>query len=124
MEGLRSLLSKTDIVTHDSDPASYNELTVFWAAQKNLKPAAVIVPSDVETLAKVVHYLYNCTDLDFAFRGQGYMSVPTRDVLISLHKIDGFRYDAQKHTITVGAGQHWTPVYEEVERHAPNYTGA
>ena len=123
MEGLLSLLTEADIITADSDPACYRQLTTFWAAQVNLGPKAVIVPPNVEKLAEVVKYLYNCTELDFAFRRHGYTSLPTRDIPVSLHKIGGFSHDPQKHTITVGAGQHWMTVYEQIERHAPNYTG-
>ncbi|KAJ3537009.1 hypothetical protein NM208_g6487 [Fusarium decemcellulare] len=122
MESLYSLLSASAIVTQESDPAAFKDLTACWAAQINLKPQAVIVPPDVQSLAKTVQYLYGQTGLDFAFRGQGYCSLPTKDILISMHKFSGFAHDPVKQTITVGAGQTWRAVYEMVDRVAPEYT--
>ncbi|KAH7308908.1 FAD binding domain-containing protein [Stachybotrys elegans] len=122
MEGLYSLLPAPAIVTQESDPAAYKVLTSFWAAQLNLSPKAIVSPPDVKTLAKTIQYLYSHTELDFAFRGRGYSSLPTKDVLVSLHNLDEFTYDPDKQTITVGAGQSWMTVYEALERLAPNYT--
>lgn len=122
MDGLHGLLPAHEIITQESHPARYNDLTTFWAAQVNLSPGAVLAPSQ-KTLAKVVEYLYHHTELDFGFRGQGYTSLPTKDVLISLESFDNFAYNCEKNTITVGAGQPWTNVYQQIEEHAPNYTG-
>lgn len=123
MEGLYALLPGDSIVTSKSNPPRYKELTTFWAAQINRQPEAVLVPSDGQTLSKVVEYLYHHTELDFGFRGHGYTSLPTQDVLISLESFNEFSYDAEKQTITVGAGQTWMSVYEQIEKYAPSYTG-
>jgi FAD/FMN-containing dehydrogenase len=123
MDGLLALLPSSDIITPGSDHLRYKQLTTFWAAQINLNPRAVVVPSDSDRLSRVVEYLYNNTELDFAFRGHGYTSLPTKDILISLEHMNEFSYDAKEQTITVGAGQPWTEVYEQIETHAPNFAG-
>ncbi|KAM0378381.1 hypothetical protein ACHAPY_006069 [Fusarium culmorum] len=122
MEGLLSLLAPSDIVTSQSDPAAYKELTTFWAAQNNLGPQAIVAPSHLHTLGKVLRYLYDATQLDFAFRGHGYTSMPTKDILLSMHKFNSFSYNAKENTVTVGAGQHWLDVYEAVNKVAPKLT--
>ncbi|KAF4873584.1 FAD-linked oxidoreductase [Colletotrichum siamense] len=122
MEGLVSLLAPSDIVTSQSDPAAYKKLTTFWAAQVNLGPQAIVAPSDSQTLGKVLKYLYDDTQLDFAFRGHGYSSMPTKDILLSMHRFDSFSYDPDENTITVGAGQHWLDVYEAIHKVAPKFT--
>ncbi|KAL3587315.1 hypothetical protein FPOAC2_14066 [Fusarium poae] len=122
MEGLLSLLAPSDIVTSQSDPAAYKELTTFWAAQNNLGPQAIVAPSHLQTLGKVLRYLYDATQLDFAFRGHGYTSMPTKDILLSMHKFNSFSYNAKENTVTVGAGQHWLDVYEAVNKVAPKLT--
>lgn len=123
MQRLYSLLPASAIVTRESDPATYRNLTACWAAQLNVLPQAVVAPPDVKSLAKTVQYLYNHTELDFTIRGHGYCSLPAKDILISMHKLDGFTYDPHTQTITVGAGQTWRTVYEMVDKVAPNYTG-
>jgi FAD/FMN-containing dehydrogenase len=123
MEGLYSILPTSAIVTEELDPAAYKDLTACWAAQLNLRPRAVVAPPDVESLAKVVQYLYGRTELDFAFRGHGYCPQPAKDVLVSMHRLDEFTYDPHEQTITVGAGQTWRSVYEMVDKVAPNHTG-
>lgn len=123
MEGLISLLPPGDIITPQSDPTAYKELTTTWAAQNNLRPQAVIAPTNAQSLGAVLSYLYNDTQLDFAFRGHGYASMPTKDVLLSMHKFDSFRYDAEAKAVTVGAGQPWLNVYEALDKVAPGLTG-
>ncbi|CAG2005679.1 unnamed protein product [Fusarium graminearum] len=90
MEDLVSLLGQCDIVTSQSDPATYKGLTTFWAAQNNLRP-----------------------QLDFAFRGHGYASMPTKDVLLGMRKFNNFNCNAEQYTVTVivGVGQHWLDVW-------------
>ncbi|KAI8284453.1 FAD-binding domain-containing protein [Colletotrichum sp. SAR 10_98] len=122
MEGLMSLLAPSEFITSQSDANTYEELTSFWAAQNNLRPYAVVAPSDVQTLGKVLQYLYNDTQLDFAFRGHGYTSMAAKDVLVSMHKFDSFSYNAEQKTVTVGAGQRWLDVYESVNKVASQFT--
>ncbi|KAL7911414.1 FAD binding domain-containing protein [Trichoderma velutinum] len=121
MESLYSFLPASAIVTQESDPSAYKKLTTCWAEQLNLHPQVVVAPPDVQSLSKTVKYLYDCTDLDFTFRGNGYCSLPAKDVLVSMHKFDEFTHDSDNQTITVGAGQAWKTVYEKVDVVAPKY---
>ncbi|CAF3429323.1 unnamed protein product [Fusarium graminearum] len=103
MEDLVSLLGQCDIVTSQSDPAAYKGLTTFWAAQNNLRPQVIIASSHAQTLR----------NLDFAFRGHGYASMPTKDVLLGMRKFNNFNCNAEQYTVTVivGVGQHWLDVW-------------
>lgn len=123
MEGILSAAPGCDIITPQSNPTAYKDLTTFWAAQNNRGPQAIVVPRDTKSLAKAIRYLYNDTELGFTFRGHGYASLPTKDILLSLHKFDSFTYNSEEMTITVGAGQHWLTVYEALHQAAPRFTG-
>ena len=122
MEGLCAIFLNDELVTAESDPETYRQLTSFWAAQNNLNPPIILIPRDVASLSKAVKYLYS-SRLDFGIRGQGYMSAPTRDVLISLKAFNEFTFNDRDKTVTVGAGQPWSAVYEKLEENAPDYTG-
>jgi FAD/FMN-containing dehydrogenase len=123
MDHLLSLLSPNEVITPQSDPAAYDELTTFWCAQANQNPIAVVAPMDAQSLAKVIPYLYNDTEHNIRFLGRGYTSLPAKDILLSMHKFDSFSYNPHEQTITVGAGQHWLTVYEAVDIVAPKFTG-
>jgi FAD/FMN-containing dehydrogenase len=123
MDHLLSLLSPVEVITPQSDNAAYDELTNFWCAQANLKPIAVVAPTDAQSLVKVIPYLYNDTELKIRFRGHGYTSLPAKDILLSMHKFDSFSHNSDEMTITVGAGQPWLAVYEALDKVAPKFTG-
>lgn len=123
MDHLLSLLSPAEVITPQSDPVAYDELTTFWAAQANLRPKAVVAPTDAQSLAKAIPYLYNNTELDIRLRGHGYTSLPAKDILLSMHRFDSFSYNPDERTITVGAGQQWLSVYEALDKVAPRFTG-
>lgn len=122
MENLHSLLAQTEIVNRDSNPELYSQLTSLWPAQNNLNPPVVLIPQNVNSLSKVVKYLY-MTDLDFGFRGHGYATPPVKDVLVSLCALDGFMFDEETEAVTVGAGQPWIAVFQKMDEVAPAYTG-
>ncbi|KAF6838945.1 cysteine desulfurase [Colletotrichum plurivorum] len=121
MDGLLSLVKDSELITASSNPEKFKELTTFWAAQINIGAKAVVLPSSLESLARVVRYLYD-SSLDFAFRGHGHASLPAKDVIVSLENLSDFSYDADSKTMTVGAGLRWSAVYEMIEILAPNYT--
>jgi FAD/FMN-containing dehydrogenase len=123
MDHLLYLLSPVEVITPQSDPAAYDELTTFWCAQANQKPIAVVAPTDAQSLAKVLAYLYNHTELNIRFLGSGFTGLPAKDILLSMHKFDSFSYNPDEKTITVGAGQQWRGVYEALDKVAPKFIG-
>jgi hypothetical protein len=102
IQELADLLSLEEVITPSSE--LYIELTRTWAAQKNLKPRLVVRPKDLTSLSRVIAYL-GTSDLDFAVRCAGMGSASARDVLVSISAFDGFEFDRQSETITIGAGQ-------------------
>lgn len=122
MDMLYSILPADEIITAKSNATEYNRLTSFWDAQNNLSPPIVCAPKTIQSLSVALKYLYS-TELDIGIRGNGYRSPPVKDVLVSLTHFDDFAFDADKETVTAGAGQQWTSVFEKIEEVAPEYTG-
>lgn len=115
---LRSFLHPGEIITPDS-PA-YLPKAQTWASQKQLNPRLIVRPATIETLSKLVAYLYS-TDLDFAIYGHGFMSASATDVLINMSAFDGFHFDKYSELATIGAGQTWEDVYRKLRKAAPDY---
>ncbi|CEJ86181.1 hypothetical protein VHEMI04031 [[Torrubiella] hemipterigena] len=121
MAMLYSILSADEIITAKSNVAEYNRLTSFWDAQNNLSPPIVCAPKTIQSLSVALKYLYS-TELDIGIRGNGYRSPPVKDVLVSLTHFDDFVFNADEETVTAGAGQQWTSVFEKIDEVAPEYT--
>lgn len=117
---VQSLLQPSEIITKDS--ADYQHSIKTWAYQKQQSPPIVVRPTSVESLSRVVAYLYP-TDLDLAIYGQGFMSTSAKDALIITSGFDAFHFDKQSETITIGAGQAWGDVYNKLGTVAPEYGG-
>ncbi|KAE8139932.1 FAD-binding domain-containing protein [Aspergillus pseudotamarii] len=115
---LRSFLHPGEIITPDSPAYLPNAQT--WASQKQLNPRLIVRPATIETLSKLVAYLYS-TDLDFAIYGHGFMSASAKDVLINMSAFDNFHFDEHSELATIGAGQTWEDVYRKLRKAAPNY---
>lgn len=93
-----------------------------YAAQKNLHPAVVYAPDNVEALSIIVRFLYK-SDLDFNIRGRGFKSLSAHDVLISMIKFDRLEYDFSNKLATVGVGQTWAQVAKFMDETDPEYCG-
>jgi FAD/FMN-containing dehydrogenase len=120
IQELADSLSLDEVITPSSQ--LYAELTRTWAAQKNLKPHLVVRPKDLNSLSRVIAFL-GTSDLDFAVRCAGMGSTSARDVLVSMSAFDGFEFDRQSETITIGAGQTWAEVDNKMDELAPGYAG-
>jgi cysteine desulfurase len=118
LKTLQSLLQPNEILTPDSP--GYISHSQTWASQKQLSPRLVVRPTSVETLSKVITYLYT-TPLDFAIYGHGFGSTSAKDVLVNTSAFNDFHFDRHSETVTIGAGQTWVDVYRKMEEHAPGY---
>ncbi|KAL3491868.1 FAD binding domain-containing protein [Aspergillus germanicus] len=115
---LQTLLQPNEILTPDSP--GYISYSQTWASQKQLRPRLVVRPTSVETLSKVIAYLYT-TPLDFAIYGHGFGSTSAKDVLVNTSAFNDFHFDRHSETVTIGAGQAWVDVYRKMEVEAPGY---
>jgi FAD/FMN-containing dehydrogenase len=120
IQDVADLLSPEEVITPSSP--SYVELTRTWAAQKNLNPLLVAQPKNLKALSSLIAFLGK-SELDFTIRCAGMGSASAKDVLVSMSAFDGFEFDRQSETITIGAGQAWAEVDAKMERFAPGYAG-
>jgi hypothetical protein len=118
---LKSLVSPSEIINNASP--DYAKETSTWDSARNYKPQLLLRPTSIESLAKIVGYLYK-TDLDFAVRSKGFGNGSAKDVLISLTAFDDFEYDAENKEVLLGVGQDWASYYRKMEEAAPDMTGA
>ncbi|RFU76338.1 fad binding domain-containing [Trichoderma arundinaceum] len=118
LDRVRALLTADEILALDT--AEYLEESKTWAAQKNLRPKLVVQPKSLESLCKLVALLRGTT-LDIGVRSQGYGSSSAKDVLISMTRFDAFEYNLAEETITIGAGQTWNQVDENIDKFCPGY---
>ncbi|PYI21644.1 FAD-binding domain-containing protein [Aspergillus violaceofuscus CBS 115571] len=115
---LRSLLQADEIITSNSP--DYEARAQTWAAQKHARPRLVLRLTSIESLSRVLAFLYR-TRLDFAIYGQGFSSASAKDVVVNMSGFDDFHFDAQGEVVTVGAGQTWSDVYRKLADAAPEY---
>ncbi|KAJ9602207.1 hypothetical protein H2200_013327 [Cladophialophora chaetospira] len=115
---LEAFLSPSELTLPDTP--LYKEETAIWATQKDLKPKVLLRPLTVEQLSQTLAYL-NQSDLDFGVRSGGVGSGSAKDVLISMTAFQGFEFDAEAETVTIGTGQIWGEVDRKLEKHAPGY---
>ncbi|KAL2813556.1 hypothetical protein BJX63DRAFT_215851 [Aspergillus granulosus] len=90
LAALGLLLRPDEIITPDSPDYLLSIQT--WACQKQLSPRLLVRPASVESLSKVIAYLYS-TNLDFAIYGHGFMSASAKDVLVNVSAFDDFHPD-------------------------------
>ena len=79
-------------------------------------------PATVKSLAHLIGCLGD-SELDFTVRCGGVGFASAKDVLISLGAFDGFEFQQESETITIGAGQVWGEVDRKMEQFAPGYAG-
>jgi len=120
LSALQLLLRPDEIITPDS--ADYQPSIQTWASQKQLNPRLVVRPTSVESLSKVVAYLYS-TDLEIAIYGHGFMSSSSKDALINTTALNDFHFDKHSELLTIGAGQTWEEVFRKLGEVAPDYGG-
>ncbi|ODM21299.1 hypothetical protein SI65_04352 [Aspergillus cristatus] len=118
LSALQLLLRPDEIITPDS--ADYQPSIQTWASQKQLNPRLVVRPTSVESLSKVVAYLYS-TDLEIAIYGHGFMSPSAKDALINTTALNDFHFDKHSELLTIGAGQTWEEVFRKLGELAPDY---
>lgn len=117
---LRSFLTDEEIIEPTSD--RYASETKFWSAYKNPKPQLVVRPKSLPALQKTVQYLC-ASNLDFAVRTGGNNAAGAKHVQLSMSAFDGFEFDLDSETVTIGAGQTWGEVDRKFEEAAPGFTG-
>ncbi|KAJ5338862.1 hypothetical protein N7452_005590 [Penicillium brevicompactum] len=118
LTALHSLLRADEIINPDSP--NYLPSIQTWAAQKYASPSLVIRPTSIDTLSKLLVYLYT-TNHDFAIYGHGFSSASAKDVLMNTSAFDDFQFDAHSESVTIGAGQTWSNVYQKLGEVAPEY---
>lgn len=87
----------------DSTSPRYRANSVAWSTAYEKQPQLVLVPSSIESLQKIIKYLYQTT-LDFAIRGSGCGNSSASDVVVSLQAFNNVDFDAQDRVVHVGAG--------------------
>lgn len=120
IEEVKALLGTKEVIEPSSP--SYAEESRTWAVQKDLKPGLIARPSTIESLAHLIAF-FGKSGLDFTVRCGGVGSASAKDVLVSLAAFDGFEFDRESETITIGAGQVWGEVDRKMEEFAPGYAG-
>lgn len=120
LEPLTSQLDPRDVITK-SHPDYDLHVTTF-STKMDLRPPVVFVPSETETLAKIIGFLYK-SKLDFHVRGQGYGSPSAHDVIVSLLRFTSFEYDATRKLATIGTGATWVQVARDMKIADPEYSG-
>ncbi|KAJ5128630.1 hypothetical protein N7526_006796 [Penicillium atrosanguineum] len=118
LDRIYATLAPEEIILPDSP--DYLKESKTWAVQRNLKPKLVARPKSLESLCKLVAAL-NRTTLDVCVRSQGYGSSSAKDVLINMTAFDSFEYSIEQKSITIGAGQNWSRVDENIDKHCPGY---
>ena len=119
-EEIEKILKPVEIVHHGSP--TYEQETKVWSANKFGAPAIVLKPKSLESLKKIVPYLYS-QDLDFAIRSQGFGDSSASDVVLNISAFDQIDFDSSDETVVLGAGQSWGEVYKKLESVAPGYAG-
>ncbi|KAF2740985.1 cysteine desulfurase [Polyplosphaeria fusca] len=119
MDKVRAALSADEIIEPSSP--NYSKESIVWSAHKFKNPKIIARPKTIESLSRLLKVLNN-TDLDINVRCGGCGSASARDVLISMSAFDGFEFDKDSETVTVGAGQLWRSVDANVEKFAPGYS--
>jgi FAD/FMN-containing dehydrogenase len=92
-------------------------------AQKNRNPKLVLRPKSIGALQRMLTYLCESSDLDFAVRSGGIGSSSAEDVVLSINAFDSFEFDDETKVATIGAGQTWGDVDRKMEEAAPGYAG-
>ncbi|KAJ0156789.1 6-hydroxy-D-nicotine oxidase [Colletotrichum tanaceti] len=119
LQPLIRALDRDAVMTHTD--ALYRLHSEPYAIQKQLHPAAVLVPGTVEELAAVVRFLYG-SDLDFVVRGHGFKSPSARHVVVSMLKFKDLDYDPAEKIATVGASATWLEAVSFMEQADPEYS--
>ncbi|KAK5126121.1 hypothetical protein LTR85_011476 [Meristemomyces frigidus] len=115
---LRALLPPDEVF--EQGQKGYKEQSEPWSTYAELHPKLVMQPTSLESLQKVVRFLYDST-LDFAVRNTGTGSVSARDVILSTHGFKAFAFDGHSETVRLGSGFAWGEVDALMEERAPGY---
>ena len=118
LDQLRLLLPASEVFGQDAP--QYKDQAAPWSVWADQHPRLALQPSTVESMQRVVTFLYNST-LDFAIRNTGTGSVSAKDVIISTHGFKDFSFDKASETVTLGSGYDWGAVDILMEEHAPGY---
>ncbi|KAM0330557.1 hypothetical protein ACHAQA_003504 [Verticillium albo-atrum] len=121
IEPLTSVLDPGDVITESHQ--DYGLHATPFSTKRDLRPKVVLVPSETESLAKIVNFLYK-SKLDFHIRGQGFGSPSAQDVMISLLRFTSFEYDSVRKLATIGTGATWVNVAKEMQEVDPKYSVA
>jgi len=119
LEYFRKLLPPSEIFTKGQP--EFKEQSQPWSNYAELNPDVVVQPTTLESMQKVVKYLYDSTDLDFAVRNTGTGSVSAHDVILSTHGFKSFHFDKRTETVTIGSGFDWGEIDILMEKEAPGY---
>ncbi|GKZ23469.1 hypothetical protein AbraIFM66951_008503 [Aspergillus brasiliensis] len=103
-------------------PSSSNYTTLSddnWSATAWAKPSCIVQPKHVTDLQAIVR-LVTRDQVPFAIRSGGHMPSPlganiNRGVLIDMSGFDSFEYNPSSQLVTIGIGQRWKTVYEQLD---------
>ncbi|KAM5377878.1 hypothetical protein ACJZ2D_004782 [Fusarium nematophilum] len=121
LEPLTSQLDPGEVITESHQ--DYGLHVMPFSSKKDLRPSVVLIPSQTESLAKIIKFLYK-SGLDFHIRGQGFNSPSARDVLISLLRFTSFEYNSDKKLATIGTGATWIKVAKDMQEADPGFSVA
>jgi hypothetical protein len=95
----------------------------YWnVGLSELKPACIVMPSDVQMVSKAVAILSSNKDVKFSIKSGGHDPNPGQSsidggVLIALSQINGTTYDEEKKVAYVKPGGTWSNVIEPLEKY-------
>ncbi|KAH7311067.1 hypothetical protein BKA65DRAFT_163435 [Rhexocercosporidium sp. MPI-PUGE-AT-0058] len=98
--------------------SNYNDAVQHYMTSSSAKSTCVVEVADAQDVAAVMKIIA-ATRTPFAIKSGGHASNPgfssTTGVHISLVKLDQVSLSSDKKTVEVGAGLHWTEVYDALD---------
>lgn len=124
MENCKALSATLPGRVFFSGSLEYNESRSYFTAFENeLSPACVVRPSsadDVATIIKIVSSSALSGKIKLAVRSGGHTPWPgaanvNEGITIDLRNITGVRVDSQTNVVSIGAGERWRNIYEQLD---------
>ncbi|KAF3019289.1 hypothetical protein E8E14_007771 [Neopestalotiopsis sp. 37M] len=124
-------ISGCAILQPGSDDYEKSNGSYFSAFGNELKPSFIARPGNVQHVQDLVRILCpyaTSGDIKVALRGGGHTPFAgsaniTDGVTIDLRNLKGVELSSDKSTVTIGAGENWTTVYQELEKHGLTVPG-
>ncbi|KAE8375365.1 putative FAD-binding oxidoreductase [Aspergillus bertholletiae] len=122
---LLNLNSSTTVLPSSQEYTTLSEDN--WSATAWAKPSCIVQPRQVADVQTVVQ-LVTRHRVPFAVRSGGHMPSPfganiNGGVLVDLSSFSGFSYNPETTLATIGVGQRWKTVYEQLEVYSRTAVG-